>query len=141
MTKIVYNACFGGFGLSEAAMMRYAELKGLTLYPDRQNSLVSTYWTVPPDQQPKPIDWKVASAQERKACNEAYESSVIYDRNIARNDPALVQVVEELGDAASDKYARLRVREITDGERYRIDEYDGSESVMTIDDYEWSVAG
>lgn len=35
MTKIVYNACFGGFGLSEAGLMRYAELKGLTLYPEK----------------------------------------------------------------------------------------------------------
>jgi len=26
------------------------------------------------------------------------------------------------------------------GTQYRIDEYDGMESVMTIDDYEWSIA-
>lgn len=28
MTKIVYNACYGGFSLSDAAIERYAELKG-----------------------------------------------------------------------------------------------------------------
>jgi hypothetical protein len=29
MTKVVYNACYGGFGLSAEARQRYAELKGL----------------------------------------------------------------------------------------------------------------
>jgi hypothetical protein len=32
MTKIVYNACHGGFGLSEAAILRYAEIKGIKLW-------------------------------------------------------------------------------------------------------------
>jgi len=38
--KVVKNDCFGGFRLSHAAVMRYAELKGMTLYPfidDRGN--------------------------------------------------------------------------------------------------------
>lgn len=30
--KVAYNACFGGFDLSHKATMRYAELKGITLY-------------------------------------------------------------------------------------------------------------
>jgi hypothetical protein len=28
MTKVVYNGCFGGFGMSQAAIDRYWELKG-----------------------------------------------------------------------------------------------------------------
>ena len=31
--KVVINACYGGFGLSHKAIMRYAELKGFKLYP------------------------------------------------------------------------------------------------------------
>jgi hypothetical protein len=30
MTKIAINRCYGGFGLSEAGLARYAELKGLS---------------------------------------------------------------------------------------------------------------
>ena len=30
--EIVVNKCFGGFGLSESAIMLYAEKKGITLY-------------------------------------------------------------------------------------------------------------
>ena len=52
----------------------------------------------------------------------------------------LAQVVEELGDAASGRFAKLKIRELPAGTKYRIDEYDGNESVVTMDEYEWSVA-
>lgn len=61
--------------------------------------------------------------------------------NGPRHDYALVQVVEELGDAANGMCAKLRIAEVEDGTRYRIDEYDGSESVITPDDqWEWTIA-
>ena len=31
--KIVINSCYGGFGLSHEAIMKYAELSGFELYP------------------------------------------------------------------------------------------------------------
>jgi hypothetical protein len=62
------------------------------------------------------------------------------DRDFERNDPILVQVVEELGDKANGSCAKLRIAEVTAGTLYRIDEYDGFESVETKDSYEWNVA-
>lgn len=59
---------------------------------------------------------------------------------IDRADPILVQVVEELGKKAGGGNASLHITEVPAGTWYRIDEYDGYESVMTIDDYEWKVA-
>lgn len=97
MAKIVYNACHGGFGLSSAAMARYAEITGV-------------------------------------------DSSAVGDRELSRTDPALIRVVDELGRGASAAYADLRIAEIPDGSKYRIDEYDGMEAVMTPDDYEWQTA-
>jgi len=44
-----------------------------------------------------------------------------------RTDPILIEVVEELGDAANGDYAELRVVTIPDGMDYVIDEYDGIE--------------
>jgi len=62
------------------------------------------------------------------------------DYDIERTDIALVQVVEELGAKASGDYAHLVIRDLPKGTKYYIDEYDGSESVITIDEIRWSVA-
>jgi len=52
-----------------------------------------------------------------------------------------VQVVEEMGPKkSSGNAARLRIHELPEGTLYRIDEYDGLETVMPQDEYEWSVA-
>lgn len=87
MQKIVINKCHGGFGLSDAAMRRYAEIKNI----------------------------------------EDVNTIHIYD--IRRDDPALVQVVEELGEKSSDRHASLHVAEIPEGVSWLIEEYDGLEHV------------
>jgi len=135
MTKIVYNACYGGFGLSHEAIMRYAEIKGITLYVKEQEWGGNSYATVPWDEY-ELIDAKCRKEGNYHRANELYFS----DYDIERTDPALAQVVEELGDAANGQSAKLRIEELSPGTMYRIDEYDGSESVMTADRYDWSVA-
>ena len=44
MTKIVVNGCFGGFGLSDEAVRRYAEVAGITLYDYRDSDFGYTSW-------------------------------------------------------------------------------------------------
>jgi hypothetical protein len=114
MVKIVYNGGYGGFGLSKKAIQRYCELSGLGL--TRVKDELGGYW------------WELPDGKEW------------YDDSIYRDDPFLVQVVEELGEEADGFAAKLMIRELPAGTRYRIDEYDGMETVMTIDEYEWSVA-
>jgi hypothetical protein len=111
VTKIVYNACFGGFGLSGAAMKRYAELKGYTVESEHGYSYVL-------DETGKRFS----------------------DDDIRRDDPILVQVVEELGDEANTRFSELRIRDLPSGTKYRIEEYDGNESVCEFDDYDWRTA-
>ena len=100
MAKIVYNGCFGGFELSDKAVARYWELKGLPV-PD---------------------------------------AFTRYDLEDDRADPILVQIVEELGGEADTMFSNLQIRELPEGTLYRIDEYDGMETVMTQDEYTWRVA-
>jgi len=121
MTKIAYNACFGGFSISEAAIRLGRKLSN------------DPKWGGP--------------------CfvGEAYEDgSVIkerifthfnsYGRNIPRTDPILIAVIEQLCEAVNGSFANVQIHELPPGTLYRIDEYDGSETVMTQADYEWSVA-
>lgn len=63
-----------------------------------------------------------------------------YDREIARDDPRLVQVVEELGSLASGGYASLSVVEIPVGIKWHINEYDGYEAVHE-DHRTWTSGG
>lgn len=52
--------------------------------------------------------------------------------NINRSDPLLVEIVEQLGEAASDKFSRLKVVEVPDEVKWTIKEYDGLEWVAEI---------
>lgn len=117
MTKIVFNACFGGFGLSDEAMERYAEIKGWQFIKDTLGS------------------WSTSKIIDLKG-NEYSQ----YDLEGDRTDPVLIQVIEELGAVANGWAADLQIADLPRGTRYRIDEYDGSESVMTMDDYDWKIA-
>ncbi len=116
MTKIAYNTCYGGFSLSEAAIERYAQLKGWTL--TWENSDFSFTGHIP----------RIA------------ENPNFYPRNISRADPVLIQVIEELGPKANGSFAQLAIRDLPSGNRYRIDEYDGSEQVITLDEHDWNIA-
>ena len=113
MTKVVINKCFGGFSLSEAAVRRYGELKGVEILSE---GIYLRYYV------------------------EDGRRNYFSDRDIERDDPALVRVVEEMGDEADGRYADLAVDDIPAGTRYVIREYDGREWIETEDDIEWRVA-
>lgn len=137
MTKVVYNACYGGFGLSKEAVQRYWEIKEQQVWIE-DNEWGFSVWLVPPEERLKPLSIQeifAMSQDERIAYNEAYSAQSWYYGDVVRHDPALVQVVLELKDKANAEYANLAIKEV-DGP-YRIDEYDGYESVETPDTYDW----
>jgi len=52
-----------------------------------------------------------------------------YIYGIERNDPLLVQVVEELGASADNIYSELKIVDVPDDVKWYIHEYDGLEAV------------
>ena len=110
MNKIVINRCYGGFGLSDAALewLRDRGCIELVLYKGDFPGLMGKY-----DYPHFPDDW-------------------------SRHHPLLVVCVETLGEEASDSTAQLEVVTINDN-RYRIDEYDGMESAVIPNTHEWTV--
>lgn len=110
MVKVVYNACFGGFGLSRKAAERLAQL-GVA-----------------------GMDEEIKS-RDKSSFRGLGECFSLPD-GIERHDPRLVQVVEEFGKEASGAFADLKIETIK-GKKYIIDEYDGHESVTTPSDIKW----
>jgi len=142
MTKVVYNACYGGFGLSKEACQRYWDIKGRQVWIENDTQFKSlgyfTVWLVAPEDRIPTKggdDFYYMNMDERVAYNQAYSKQTWHYNDVDRHDPVLVQVVEELGDKANANYAKLRIDEV-DG-HYRIDEYDGNEKVMTSGSYDW----
>lgn len=106
--KVLINACFGGFGLSDAAFEKLLDRKG--------------------------IAWE---KQEGEYDNMEYyhaghlgdDDHYLYDRNLTENraDPDLIAVFEEMGDLTNGRYSRLKIVEVPDDVEWEVDEYDGNE--------------
>jgi hypothetical protein len=109
--KVVINRCYGGFGLSDDAIMRYAELKGINLVMEPSDSKImgATFY----------VDGIKDDAH--------YFS--YYDLSSDRSDPFLIQVVEEMGDKANGWAADLSIVDIPEEVEWTIEEYDGIEWV------------
>ena len=112
MVKVVINRCFGGFSLSDKAIEYYAELKGLNLikHETEHFELLGYHYYV----------------------NEILDDNYFNDRDIERDDPDLIRVVEELGTEANGRFAKLGIVEIPDDVQWCVEEYDGWEHVAEV---------
>ena len=110
MNKVVYNNCFGGFSLSVKAVKWLAE-NGHGKIKEK--------------------------AQEYKKTSDRWARFGCHLSGLDRHDPDLVRCVETLGSLASGgELAHLEIAEIK-GNRYRIDEYDGAETVYEPEDEDY----
>jgi len=132
--RIVINNCYGGFGLSNDAILRYLELSSTPVWSEINDGLIPfKYWLVPPGpnrvSDPNANEWSSMSMQERQAHNKKYSDQVFCDRDIPRDDPFLVQTVLELGEKSYGSHAELKVIEVPGDVDWVIEEYDGNEWV------------
>ena len=126
MQRIVKNSCWGGFGLSHEAILLYAEKKGIKLYFSPESGLgYRHYSTAPLVKNPNP---KYGSGLDEFD----WEDDTYYYPDYDRDDPILLEVIDELGDKADGHFAKLTVVEIPDGVDWQVDNYDGMESVHEV---------
>jgi len=142
--RVVINVCFGGFGLSNKALKRLAELQGRKCYffvhrfgngtttkswyepaPEDSNQIFTTAFDI---HNPGEL-LNVFDEHDYENQNKIYREHNIDDMDGDRTNPLLIQVVEELGDEANGSCAKLKIVEIPDGIQYEIEEYDGNEHI------------
>jgi hypothetical protein len=140
--KVVINSCFGGFSLSHKAVMEYATLKKLKLYPEIDNRQKEIYGEKATFDNPRVLVhyYKVKPEKYHKYCEKWLKEDGDYRRinakdwyfsggDIPRNDFDLIKVIEKLRDKANGRCAKLKIVEIPDGVEYVIQEYDGNEHI------------
>ena len=108
--KVVINTDFGGFGLSSEAMERVLDLKRITYYKETDKYNNVHFYT------------KAQNANE-------VDNQYICEYDLERDDPALIQAVEEFKEKANGRYSDLKVVEIPDDVDWVIHEYDGREHI------------
>lgn len=123
--KVVINACYGGYSLSEKALIwlyyKGYDGEGFKWIP----SQYSNDWETLLEQ------WK---NRDRKrvfygSIFSPDDKFVLNARPKSRTDKLIVECVEALGREANGACAHLKVVEIPDGIVWEIDEYDGFETI------------
>ena len=137
--KMVINRCYGEFGLSIKALKRYVELKGMTPYFYEEDFDRKICYKV--NDIDKPFDFicitknlgdKIKSKDFWNFIKNN-KDKYIYDKNIPRNDKYLIKAIEEIGLEESSEYcANLKIIEIPDEIKWKIDYYDGMESIKEV---------
>lgn len=147
MKKIVINKCFGGFGLSPKGLKRFAELNGKECYFFKWDITPNTYTPLSIEEAeeqslffitfsvPNPQDYLKTDGRDKDGTfetrNKEYEE-ILIGNDIKRDDPTLIQVVEELGTKANGGCANLKIVPIPNDVDWEIDEYDGLETIHEI---------
>lgn len=125
--KVLLNKCYGGFGVSEKAYRLYAEKKGIDLYLYKWID-GKTYRRVEHETEGVTGYFTKDFGAEVNFKDEDWDYHLYLDCG-SREDPVLIECVEELGNEANGRFASLAVVEIPDGLDYVIDDYDGIETL------------
>ena len=127
--KVVVNNCYGRFGLSPKAKERYWGLKGKQVFFYARERGTPKARKASADANPLLVEALFKDYGPLVNLAEVPLEEFARSETIERHDPALVQVVEEMGKAADGWRAQLMVMEIPDGVDYIILDYNGKESV------------
>lgn len=107
--EIVIWGAFGGYYLSAEVIYKYAELKGIKLYPDYRT--FSIHWTVPHE-----------SRQGRKIRDVS-----LHQNDIARDDPFLIEAIKALGHSENRDTEDFKIVRIPSDVDWVVLDYDGWE--------------
>ena len=130
--KIVINASFSKFSLSAKCVQRYAEIKKINLYPychyinESEMRVILQEANLEIDKV-RFIYW--ATEKLNPVTDDELNKHYFSPCEIKRDDPALIQAVEELGEDANSHMSCLKIVEIPDDVDWYIYESHGFETI------------
>lgn len=130
MTEIVVNRCFGGFGLSNAALKKLVMVDSKSV----ERYSIQKYYGLREDperefKQDFSEDLGDGFYGHKYNYGTVAKDRTIYSFAGPRDDKDLVAVVKSLGAAANGYCAELKAVTIPDDVEWQIEEYDGREWV------------
>ncbi len=126
--QVVINKCYGGFGLSKAALLEIACTSCIHYDLMHPKEYFGAGWE-------KLLAEAVAKPDDSIFRVTMFNDRVLVDNHAsesARACPYLVEVVTRLGDKANGRFSDLKVVEIPDDIEYEINDYDGRESIHEV---------
>jgi len=138
MKKVLINTCFGGYSLSKEATDLYCQKAGINATWYRRMSKQTQLERIaePPSTEeclPLINFYYCLNDDYGERISVIQNDTIFYADEIKRDDPLLIETVEELGsEKASGPYADLKIVAIPEDVVYEITDYDGRESVREI---------
>lgn len=136
MKKIAVNKCYGGFSLSPKAESLYAKKLGKTAYFYYSETLREPYIRLSLDDlvsgKVTPFSVYTITEDLGETCSSEElnrSKEWLSARYIERDDPKLIEVIEELGEDVNNRFSAIEIVEIPDDVEWQIEEYDGREWV------------
>lgn len=119
--KIVINQCRGQFDLSELAIAHYAKRAGIALF------MVRDYETILGKKYRQNLYYTKAK-EKRVDKNDGLWSI----KSIKRNDPILIDIINELGNKCNSSYSKLIVFDVDSSKKWKITANDGFEKLEEV---------
>jgi len=141
---VVINVCYGGFGLSNEAILELIKMKSTTIstmlikeYYGGNNPTSKDHWQEKWERDKKAMKkidkYFISTFGSGQLFDDDYNNySSVYSFNGDRTHPDLIQVVKRLGDKANGHCAELKIVKIPDDVEYEISEYDGNETIEEV---------
>lgn len=129
--KVILNKCFGGFSVSQEAYELYAKKKGIELFAYKLEIVSGKpiYKKTDTGNSIFTITFTKDFGDYIELSDDDFDKYYLGLDESHREDPVLIEVVEELGERANSPFSKLVVVDIPDGMEYEIDDYDGVETL------------
>lgn len=126
--SVAINNCYGGFSLSPKAVHLLACRQGKPCYFFTTDYIIhSETKYVPVEGYPEGMFWAAFTVKDPE--NHECGDIDIDQHPLDRTNPVLIEIIQELGDAANGECSKIKIVEVPADVKWEIQEYDGMEWV------------